>query len=145
MRVYECPYVQAAGSVDGVKTPSDAQILQPDLQPAREFGDGLRCVALTLCQARKRRTRRTRNSAPPASGRTPSSRPRSPETLLRSGLKASLWGDAVCDRPVVAGNGWRGVVDFADEQVQGAGDARCAGGFEGDGDRGGGVGDEIGR
>jgi len=64
----------------------------------------------------------------PAGGYSSRCGPRSPETLLRSGLKASLWGDAVCDRPVVAGDDWRGVVDFADEQVQGAGDARCAGG-----------------
>jgi hypothetical protein len=86
MRVCECPYVQAAGSVDGVKTPSDAQVLQPGLQPAREFGGGLRCVALTLCQARKRRTRRTRNSAPPASGRTPSSRPDRPSASSAAAL-----------------------------------------------------------
>src|SRR6266536_6007894 len=66
---------------------------------------------------------------------------RSPEDLLRSGLKACLRSDAVGDRPVVAGDYGRGVVDLVDEHGEGAGDAGLAGGFEGDGDRGGGEGD----
>src|SRR6266496_1638312 len=70
---------------------------------------------------------------------------RSPEDLLRSGLKACLRSDAVGDRPVVAGDYGRGVVDLVDEHGEGAGDAGLAGGFEGDGDRGGGEGDGSGE
>src|SRR6266516_1875649 len=70
---------------------------------------------------------------------------RSPEDLLRSGLKACLRSDAVGDRPVVAGDYGRGVVDLVDGHGEGAGDAGLAGGFEGDGDRGGGEGDGSGE
>src|SRR6266702_754921 len=70
---------------------------------------------------------------------------RSPEDLLRSGLKACLRSDAVGDRPVVAGDDGRGVVDLVDEHGEGAGDAGLAGGFEGNGDRGGGEGDGSGE
>src|SRR6266516_1746542 len=69
---------------------------------------------------------------------------RSPEDLLRSGLKACLRSDAVGDRPVVAGDYGRGVVDLVDEHGEGAGDPGLAGGVEGDGERGGGEGDGSG-
>src|SRR5208283_4110824 len=69
---------------------------------------------------------------------------RSPEVVLRLGLNAWLRRDVVSDGPAVAGDGWRLGVDLVDEQGEGAGDAGLAGGFEGDGDRRGGEGDDAG-
>src|SRR5208283_1849423 len=71
--------------------------------------------------------------------------PRSPEVVLRLGLNAWLRRDVVSDGPAVAGDGWRLGVDLVDEQGEGAGDAGLAGGFEGDGDRRGGEGDDAGE
>jgi hypothetical protein len=49
------------------------------------------------------------------------------------------------DGAAVAGHGGRGGVDLHDQQVQGAGDAGGAWLVEGDGDRGGGLGDGAGQ
>jgi hypothetical protein len=50
----------------------------------------------------------------PHKGGDPDYSPRSPEDPLRLGLNASLRGDAVGDRAVIAGDGGRSVVDLVD-------------------------------